>query len=109
VLSGLLLALAGTAKEVIELDYMLSRIGTEPVRMMLVQFALAGTGAKTEDEPGFYNLCSLRTSSWNAFVNGVNRNYGGFEQFVTDKLRFSKEDLVKIRTNLTKDRAAVAN
>ncbi|KAI1142508.1 protein-tyrosine phosphatase-like protein [Hypoxylon sp. FL0543] len=101
VLAGLLLHLAGASDETIVLDYLLSRIGTEPVRLMLLNFAVAGTNAKSQDQPGFYNLINLRASCWNAFVDGVRKEYGGFEQFITDKLGFSKDDLAKIRTNLT--------
>ncbi|OTB07090.1 hypothetical protein M426DRAFT_318448 [Hypoxylon sp. CI-4A] len=101
VLAGLLLTLAGASPDVITLDYLLSRIGTEPVRLMLLQFAVAGSHAKSQEQPGFYNLINLRASSWNAFVAGVQEEYGGFEQFVTDKLGFSKDDLAKIKTNLT--------
>ncbi|KAI0179309.1 protein-tyrosine phosphatase-like protein [Hypoxylon sp. FL1284] len=102
VFSGMLLTLAGASPEVVTLDYMLSRIGTEPVRPMLLQFALAGSHAASQEEPGFYNLVSLRASSWNAFVEGVKEEYGGFEQFVADKLGFSAEDIAKIKANLTK-------
>ncbi|KAI0144122.1 protein-tyrosine phosphatase-like protein [Hypoxylon sp. NC0597] len=101
VLAGLLLHLAGASEEVIVLDYLLSRIGTEPVRLMLLDFAVAGTKAKSREQPGFYNLINLRASCWNAFVDGVRKEYGGFEQFITDKLGFSEDDLAKIRTNLT--------
>ncbi|KAI0853279.1 protein-tyrosine phosphatase-like protein [Daldinia vernicosa] len=101
VLSGLLLALAGASQETIILDYLLSRIGTEPVRLMLLEFAVAGSHAKSKEQPGFHNLINLRASSWNAFVDGVQKEYGGFEKFVTDKLGFSKDDLAKIKTNLT--------
>ncbi|KAI2778433.1 protein-tyrosine phosphatase-like protein [Daldinia loculata] len=101
VLSGLLLALAGASQETIILDYLLSRIGTEPVRLMLLEFAVAGSHAKSKEQPGFHNLINLRASSWNAFVDGVQKEYGGFEKFVTDKLGFSKDDLAKIKANLT--------
>ncbi|KAI2602073.1 protein-tyrosine phosphatase-like protein [Hypoxylon sp. NC1633] len=102
VIAGLLLALAGASPETIVLDYLLSRIGTEPVRLMLLQFAVAGTNAENQEQPGFYNLVSLRASSWKAFVDAVQEEYGGFEQFVTDQLGFSKDDLAKIKANLTK-------
>ncbi|KAI0012484.1 protein-tyrosine phosphatase-like protein [Xylariaceae sp. FL0662B] len=101
VLAGLLLMLAGASQEVITLDYQLSRIGTEPVRLMLLQFAVAGTRASSQEQPGFYNLCSLRASCWNHFHDAVKEKYGGFEQFVTDNLGFSKDDLAKIKANLT--------
>lgn len=86
------------------LDYLLSRIGSEPVRVDLLNFAQAGTNAPSHDHPGFYNLCSLRHSSWNAFIEGVQQEYGGFEQFVRNSLGFSDDDLDKIRANLTSPR-----
>ncbi|KAH8204693.1 hypothetical protein TruAng_001168 [Truncatella angustata] len=101
VISGLLMALAGASADAISLDYMLSRIGTEPVRQLLLKFAMAGANAQSTEEPGFYNLCQLREESWNAFVQGVQRDYGGFDQFVTNVLGFSQKDLAKIRNNLT--------
>ncbi|KAL7623221.1 hypothetical protein AAE478_006902 [Parahypoxylon ruwenzoriense] len=101
VLSGLLLTLAGASHETVVLDYLLSRIGTEPVRPMLLQFAVAGTRAESQEQPGFYNLVSLRASSWSAFADGVQKEYGGFEQFVADHLGFTKDDVAKIRANLT--------
>ncbi|ORY68782.1 protein-tyrosine phosphatase-like protein [Pseudomassariella vexata] len=101
VLGGLLLTLAGASPDVVTLDYLLSRIGTEPVRKRLLAFAMAGTSAESEEQPGFYNMCSLRASCWNAFIAGLQREYGGYEQFVIDKLGFSGEDLAKIKANLT--------
>lgn len=100
VVSGLLLTLANASSDVVSLDYMLSRIGTEPVRKALLEFAMAGTNTGSVDQPGFYNICQLREESWDAFVQGVQREYGGFERFVTDKLGFSSEDLAKIKINL---------
>ncbi|KAI1271113.1 protein-tyrosine phosphatase-like protein [Xylaria sp. FL0933] len=101
VFGGLLLALAGASEDVIATDWQLSRIGTEPVRTMLLEFARNGTDAYSEDQPGFYNLVSLRKSCWRAFVKGLEKQYGGFENFVMDKLGFSQDDLAKIKKNLT--------
>ena len=47
VLAGLLLTLAGAAPDVVMLDYMLSRIGYEPMRAQLLDFAMAGSAAKS--------------------------------------------------------------
>ncbi|KAI1440560.1 protein-tyrosine phosphatase-like protein [Annulohypoxylon stygium] len=101
VLAGLLLTLAGAPPEVVVLDYLLSRIGTEPVRLMLLDFAMKGTHAKSHDQPGFYNLINLKASNWSAFVDGVQKEYGGFEKFITEKLGFTNDDLAKIKANLT--------
>jgi hypothetical protein len=100
VITGVLLGLAGVDPEIIALDFMLSRIGTEPAREQLLAFAMRGTGVKSADEPGFYNLCSLRVSSWERFVKGVEREHGGWEGYVTGTLGFSEDDLDKIKKNL---------
>ncbi|KAI1500771.1 protein-tyrosine phosphatase-like protein [Biscogniauxia marginata] len=100
VFGGLLLALAGASEDVIVLDWLLSRIGTEAVRAMLIHFAMSSTDASSQDQPGFYNLINLRRSCWEAFAAAVQKEYGGFEKFVTDTLGFSGEDLVKIKENL---------
>ncbi|KAH9906743.1 protein-tyrosine phosphatase-like protein [Xylariomycetidae sp. FL2044] len=101
VFAGLLMKIAGASDDVIVLDWLLSRIGTEPVRQKLLQFAMEGTFAKSTDQPGFHNLCNLRASCWKAFVDGVQEEYGGFDKFITEKLGFSTEDVAKIRRNLT--------
>ncbi|KAI5861184.1 protein-tyrosine phosphatase-like protein [Durotheca rogersii] len=102
VLAGLLLALAGAPRHAVVLDYLLSRIGTEPVRPMLLQFALAGSRARSPDDPGFYNLVSLRAECWDAFAAGVQEVYGGFEAFVARELGFSPDDIKTIKENLIK-------
>ena len=104
VIAGILLILAGASDETVSLDYLLSRIGSEPVRLELIHFAMAGTNASSQEDPGFYNLCSLRESCWKAFAEGVQQEYGGFEQFVKKNLGFSDEDLAKIKANLTSPR-----
>ncbi|KAI4598787.1 hypothetical protein KJ359_002679 [Pestalotiopsis sp. 9143b] len=102
VISGLLLTLAGASPDVVSLDYLLSRIGTEPAREALLQVVLASTKAESIEQPGFQNLCELREESWGAFVKGVERDFGGFDKFVTAKLGFSEDDLAKIKANLTR-------
>lgn len=82
------------------LDYLLSRIGTELAREQLLVFARKGSGAENIDTPGFHNLCSLRASCWEAFVEAVDSEYGGFEGYVTNTLGFSEADLTRIKANL---------
>lgn len=101
VFGGMLLALAGASDDAIATDWQLSRIGTEPVRSMLINFARNGTDAYNEEQPGFYNLISLRKSCWLAFTKALEKKHGGFEGFITGKLGFSPEDLATIRKNLT--------
>ncbi|SPQ22116.1 12fb2916-9243-4fd9-b33b-56a64b7f9621 [Thermothielavioides terrestris] len=100
VVAGLLLTLAGASRETVALDFILSRIGTEPAREQLLAFALHGSRAASVETPGFHNMLSLRISCWEAFVKAVETEYGGFEGYVTKTLGFSEEDLAKIRDNL---------
>ncbi|KAK4104061.1 hypothetical protein N658DRAFT_465940 [Parathielavia hyrcaniae] len=102
VMAGLLLSLAGASKETMVLDFMLSRPGIEPVKEQLLAFALHGSMAASPDAPGFHNLVNLRISSWKAFVEAVEAEYGGFEKYVTGTLGFSEGDVATIRRNLVK-------
>ena len=79
---------------------MLSRIGTEPAREKLLEYARLGTGVTSDEEPRFLNLCSLRESCWDAFVAGVDEIHGGWEGYVTKELGFPAGDVAKIKGNL---------
>lgn len=120
ILSGMLLTLAGEPDEVIALDYMLTRVGAEPVRAMIEKFARSGAGVlkdvqlnevRTADgepapelpsPPGLYNLLNLRVKCWNAFLAAMRAKYGpaGFVDYAKS-LGFDESDLAKIKTNLT--------
>ncbi|KAK0745189.1 protein-tyrosine phosphatase-like protein [Apiosordaria backusii] len=65
VMAGILLVVAGAGGEVVELDWMLSRVGTEVAREELLGFAMKGAGVRdlgveVRERKGFYNLVSLR-------------------------------------------------
>ncbi|GAB1313966.1 Tyrosine specific protein phosphatases domain-containing protein [Madurella fahalii] len=100
IMAGLLLSLAGASPETVALDYILSRIGTEPAREQLITLVLKGTGAESTEAPGFHNLCNLKISYWEAFVKVVEQEHGGFEGYVKRTLGFSDADLAKIKRNL---------
>ncbi|KAH7148739.1 protein-tyrosine phosphatase-like protein [Dactylonectria macrodidyma] len=100
VVAGLLQSLAGTPPDRVVFDYMLSRIGTDVAREKLTAFAVASLNITDPETPGFWNLVSLKPSYWNAFVEGLQEEYGGFEGYVTKGLRFSQADLEIIKRNL---------
>ncbi|CAK7204498.1 hypothetical protein SEUCBS139899_007255 [Sporothrix eucalyptigena] len=116
VLAGLLLTLAGVPADTIALDYMLSRIGSEPVRDQLEAFARMGAGIPTRKPddtpeavaaavsaapPGFMNLINLRVICWNAFLDALEKEHGGFKGYVTKVLGFTEADIATIKKNLT--------
>lgn len=99
-LGGLIHHLAGTPDDVAVHDYMLSRIGIEPAREKLIQYALLFSGATDVETPGFLNLVELKPEYWAAFLEGLNEEYGGWDGYVTKGLGLSEEDLDTIKKNL---------
>ncbi|KAI1041744.1 hypothetical protein LB505_010227 [Fusarium chuoi] len=99
VTAGLLQTLAGTRQQDVIFDYMLSRIGVEPARERLLLFILANVDVKSTEGPGFWNMVSLRPSFWEAFGQGVEAEYGGWDGYVKG-LGFSTKDLETIKHNL---------
>ena len=100
VVAGLLLTLAGASAETVAFDYMLTRIGFEPAREQLLRLLVMGSMVTSVDAPGFLNLANMRVSCWEAFVQAVETEYGGFEGYVRGTLGFSEEDVAKIKNNL---------
>lgn len=102
VLAGLLQNLAGTPREAVLFDYMLSRVGIEPARKYLEQFAKTNSAAASVDTPGYKEMVSLRPDYFLALEEGLEEKYGGWDGYVTseDGLGLSGEDLAKIKENL---------
>ncbi|KAK8145225.1 hypothetical protein G3M48_004765 [Beauveria asiatica] len=102
VLAGLLHHLAGSPPEAVIRDYMLSRIGIEPVRDKLMPFAMKTVGITDPETPGFYNLVQLRPEYWNAFLDALDERFGGWDGYITsaDGLGFSSEELEVIKVNM---------
>jgi protein tyrosine/serine phosphatase len=98
--AGLLNQLAGTAQDVIVYDYVLSRLGTEPVREKLVKFAMMSLNIDDIETPGFVNLVDLRAENWLAFQRALQKEFGSWDGYVTKGLGFSEEDLKTIKINL---------
>ncbi|EGO61062.1 hypothetical protein NEUTE1DRAFT_76757 [Neurospora tetrasperma FGSC 2508] len=96
VVAGLLLSLAGVSEEDVEMDWMLSRIGTELAREQLLGFAMKGAGARSVESPGFVNLVSLKRECWRAFVREVKRVYGGWKGYARGVLGLSEGEVERI-------------
>ncbi|KAB5577619.1 protein-tyrosine phosphatase-like protein [Coniochaeta sp. 2T2.1] len=101
VLSGMLLALAGADPDTVSLDWLLSRIGTEPAREQLLAFVKHAAGVESTSNPtSFHNIASLREVCWKAFLSELESKYGGFAGWVTKVFGFSDDDLKVIAKNL---------
>jgi hypothetical protein len=99
--AGILQTLAGTSPYNVRRDYMLSRVGIEPARDKLMQYALASVGVTDPETPGFYNLIGMKPEYWEAFVEGMQEKYGGIEEYVVGGLGLSREDVEVIKKNLS--------
>ncbi|KAH8170532.1 tyrosine phosphatase family protein [Sarocladium implicatum] len=102
ILAGLLHNLAGSPSDAVMRDYMLSRIGTEPAREHLTQYALGTTGVESMDLPGLYELINQKPSYFSALEEGLREKYGGREGYVTSEegLGMSQGDLETVKRNL---------
>ncbi|KAF6841826.1 tyrosine phosphatase [Colletotrichum musicola] len=99
--AGLLESIAGADDETVLLDYLLTRIGSEPVRERLLERAIRDNSCPEGlEDPAFNNLCSLRAITWKLFVKQIEHKYGGFTGYVVDVLGFSKQELEQIIANL---------
>jgi len=58
-------------------------------------------GCRDFDAPGVYNLCSLRRTSWDAFMNDFQEMFGGVEGYIINELGLPREDIEKIKKNLS--------
>ena len=99
-LAGLLHHLAGSPPDTIETDYLLSRVGIEPRREFLNGYIHRWLNIPDADAPAHVNAATLRPSTWAAFIDNVDKTYGGWDAYVTGHLGFSTPDLDKIRSNL---------
>ena len=101
-LASLVHHLAGTPADAAVRDYMISRIGIEPVRDKLMPFAMKTAGVEDPETPGFYNLIELKPEYYAAFLEALDEEFGGWDGYVTSEkgLGLSKEDLETIKENL---------
>ncbi|KAF6789041.1 tyrosine phosphatase [Colletotrichum sojae] len=101
IVAGLLESIAGADDETVLLDYLLTRIGSEPVRERLLERAIRDNSCPEGlDDPAFNNLCSLRAITWKLFVKQIGHKCGGFREYVVDVLGFSEQELGQIIGNL---------
>lgn len=110
-LAALILALVGASEEEIEADYALSRIGIEPFRTQLTGQLLKMMGMSEEEglrDPAVEERCSVRGPTILAALRSMDEKWGegqvgkypGVENYMRQQLKFSDEELDKIRSSL---------
>ncbi|EJT49088.1 hypothetical protein A1Q2_07813 [Trichosporon asahii var. asahii CBS 8904] len=94
--------LAGTPEKDRTFDYLLTRIGIEPARLMFENHFKTSWGITDLTNKGYLNAMTLSPDCFTLVTEEVTKEYGGWDEYLEKKLGFSKEDLDKIRANLTK-------
>lgn len=90
-----------TPSEAIIHDYLLTRVGVEPVRSVLMGAFQASTlGGSTLDDFGVRSIASVRAGSMVAFIKAVDEKFGGVRGYLTKELGFSAGDVDVIVSNL---------
>lgn len=84
-----------TPHEAIVHDYVLTRVGAEPARNVL----LAAEDVDP-DSPGMRNLCSTPHAAMVAFIKVVKEKYGGARGYFIKNLGFSGEGVDVVTENL---------
>ncbi|KAH7124286.1 protein-tyrosine phosphatase-like protein [Dactylonectria macrodidyma] len=110
VMAALILDLMGASAELIADEYALTRVGTEAHREKLLPAVVKGFGdVKGKDDadmqvnidsPGMRQLLGTHARVMIDFVEHLRENYGGAEGYMKGFLRFSDEDILKVRDNL---------
>lgn len=95
-LSALLLSLAGASRDVIAHDYLLTRVGVEPGRGMLLQTLKAWKGEWIEDTPGMEEFVQVKGEIILGCLDEVQGRYGGVEVCVEGVLGLTGEDVERI-------------
>ena len=112
-LSALILSLFEAPDDLIAQDYVLTRIGTEPFREVLMgkliqQLGEDGKGLRL-DTPGFSEMCSTRGSTIVAFLKSMDEKWGGegngVKGYLTEEIGLTEEDITKIKGKLSARKA----
>jgi protein tyrosine/serine phosphatase len=100
VLSALLLNLSGHSPELIAQDYALTRIGTEAQREFLTNRLHDWLGPDAMDKPGVFELSSCDAIVMLAFVDWLDKEYGGAEGWLKKECKWTDDDIEKVRKNI---------
>ncbi|EEQ28874.1 hypothetical protein McanMca71_001062 [Microsporum canis] len=100
---SLLLSLAGVPQEAITHDYVLTRIGVEPVRDILLA-KMTGEGEVDWDSEVMKIVAGCEANAMVSFLEKLEKSFkGGAEGYVVNELGFSIEEVEDIRQNLRND------
>ncbi|KXT17426.1 hypothetical protein AC579_5721 [Pseudocercospora musae] len=102
VLSALILSLAGADVEDIQRDYMLTRVGVEPVREFLLGKILQRREKMDLDSAKAMAALDFPPNAMKKLLHTVDKKYGGVEDYVRYELGFDKHEVEAMKTNLSR-------
>ncbi|EME86006.1 uncharacterized protein MYCFIDRAFT_88241 [Pseudocercospora fijiensis CIRAD86] len=101
VLSALILSLAGADVEDIQRDYMLTRIGVEPVREFLLGKIMQRREKMDLDFAKAMAALEFPSNAMKKLLSTVDKKFGGVESYVRYELGFSKHEVEVMKRNLS--------
>ncbi|KAJ6583775.1 protein-tyrosine phosphatase-like protein [Mycena sp. CBHHK59/15] len=99
VIAAILLKLAGVDNEAISNDYALTRIGREPARAMIME-RLSKEPLFASNNEAALNMFTCRHITMSAFLDMLEAQYSGAEEYAKRYADLSDEDITTIRHNL---------
>ncbi|KAF7432667.1 hypothetical protein PC9H_004609 [Pleurotus ostreatus] len=98
-LAALLLKLAGVDNEAIAKDYALTRVGREPARPMIMA-RLAKEPLFASNNEAALNMFTCRHDTMTSFLELLDKNYGGVEEYLKKYINLSDDEINRIRENI---------
>ncbi|EJD01490.1 uncharacterized protein FOMMEDRAFT_21865 [Fomitiporia mediterranea MF3/22] len=102
VIAAILLSLAGVNDEVIADDYELTRVGREPTRAKILQ-RLSKEPIFAKNKEAALNMLTSRRETMFAFLNMLQKKYGGADSYIRNFCGLSEGDVETISRNLVQD------
>ncbi|KAF7190039.1 Tyrosine-protein phosphatase [Pseudocercospora fuligena] len=101
VLSALILSLAGADVEDIQRDYMLTRVGVEPVREFLLGKIMQRRQKMDLDSAKAMAALDFPSNAMKKLLSTVDKKFGGVEGYVRYELGFGKHEVEAMKRNLS--------
>ncbi|KAL4264489.1 Protein-tyrosine phosphatase-like protein [Pleurotus pulmonarius] len=98
-LAAILLKLAGVDNESIAKDYALTRVGREPARPMIMA-RLAKEPLFASNNEAALNMFTCRHETMTSFLELLDKNYGGVEEYLKKYINLSDAEINRIRENI---------
>jgi len=98
-MAAIILKLAGVSHKDISKDYAFTRVGREPARKKILQ-RLSKEPIFASDNDAALNMFTCRHETMQAFLEHLDSEYGGVEEYVRRYVGLSDKDIATIKRNI---------